>query len=291
MFRFGVPGLGGGKAIRDLFDLDDERPGIVVRDRKGRGFVGELHRPRVGQTVLYGELAGYYDRIYRFKDYPREARALLRLARRGLKRKPQSLLDVGCGTGHHLAEFRREVSSVAGVDLSPQMLALARRRLGRGVRLARGDMGRFALGTRFDVVTCLFSAIAYMETRRDRDRAIANFYRHLNPGGVALVEGWVRRSRWRGTGGDLVTYEDRDTRVARVTSSWREGNRSVVEFQFLVGERGKRIRHFTEVVRNPLVDTGEMLGSFRRAGFRAKVLLRGRYRDRGLYVGVRPTAS
>lgn len=242
----------------------------------------------MSQTVLYGKLAGYYDQIYHFKDYPKEARALLRLARRYLKHAPRSLLDVGCGTGHHLAEFRRGLSSVAGVDLSPQMLAVARRRLGREVRLVRGDMRRFSLGTTFDIVTCLFSAIGYMETRRDRDLAIANFYRHLNPGGAALVEGWVRRSRWRGTSVDLDTYQDRDTRVARVASAWRKGNHSVVEFQYLIAERGKPIRHYAEMERNPLVETDEMLGSFRRAGFRAKVLLSGQYRDRGLYVGIRP---
>lgn len=242
------------------------------------------------RSGLYGELAGYYDRTYHRKDYAKEARALLRIARRYGQRVPASLLDVGCGTGRHLAEFRRELS-VAGVDSSREMLAVARGRLGRGVRLVHGDMRRFSLGTTFDIVTCLFSAIAYMETRRDRDRAIANFYRHLRPGGVALVEGWVRSSRWQGTHGDLVTYEDREVRLARVTSSWREGDHSVVDFQFLIGEPGAPVRHFAERVRNPLIDTEEMLGSFRRAGFRAKVLLGGQYRTRGLYVGVRPIAS
>ncbi|MGA9855366.1 MAG: class I SAM-dependent methyltransferase [Gammaproteobacteria bacterium] len=242
------------------------------------------------KKILHGELAAYYDGIYHFKDYPKEARELRRLAARYLGRRPRSLLDVGCGTGTHLAEFRKTVS-VAGVDLSPDMLRVARRRLGKDARLVRGDMRWFSLDVRFDVVTCLFSAIAYMETRRDRDRAIANFYRHLNPGGVALVEGWVLPERWRGRGGDLVTYEDRGVRVARMTSSRREGNDSVVEYQFLVGERGKPIRHFTEVDRNPLVRAEDMLGSFRRAGFRARVLLSGQYRNRGLYVGVRSVGS
>ena len=244
----------------------------------------------MSRKILHGRLAEYYDGIYHLKDYPKEARELLRLATRHLGKTPRSLLDVGCGTGVHLAEFRKKLS-VAGVDLSPDMLRIARRRLGKGVRLVRGDMRRFSLDARFDVVTCLFSAIAYMQTRRDRDLAVANFYRHLHPGGVALVEGWILPERWRGQGGDLVTYEGRGVRVARMTSSRREGNESVVEYQFLVGERGKPIRHFTEVDRNPLVEAEEMLGSFRRAGFHARVLLSGRYRSRGLYVGVRPAAS
>ena len=244
----------------------------------------------MSRKILHGELAEYYDGIYHLKDYPKESRELLRLAAHHLGRRPRSLLDVGCGTGVHLAEFRKELS-VAGVDLSPDMLRVARRRLGKDVPLVRGDMRRFSLDSRFDVVTCLFSAIAYMQTRRDRDRAIANFYRHLNPGGVSFVEGWILPERWRGKGGDLVTYEDRGVRVARMTSSRREGNDSVVEYQFLVGERGQPIRHYTEVDRNPLVKAEDMLGSFRRAGFRARVLLSGRYRSRGLYVGVRPVTS
>lgn len=244
----------------------------------------------MSREILYGKLADYYDGIYHFKDYEREARELLRLATRYLRRRPGSLLDVGCGTGSHLAEFQKKLT-VAGVDLSPDMLRVARRRLGKDVRLVRGDMRRFSLDARFDVVTCLFSAIGYMHTRRDRDRAIANFYRHLKPGGVALVEGWVLPERWRGTSVDLNTYEDRDTRVARVASAWREGDHSVVEFQWLVAERGKRIRHFAEIERNPLVKAEDMLGSFQRAGFRARVLRSGMHRSRGLYVAVRPIST
>lgn len=239
------------------------------------------------RNVLYRELAGYYDRIYHSKDYRGEARAILRLARRYLKRRPRTLLDVGCGTGRHLAEFARTLT-VAGVDQSPAMLRVARQRLGPQVRLVRGDMRSFSLPSRFDVLTCLFSAVAYLESREDRDRAFANFYRHLVPGGVAIVEGWVLPSQWRGSGISLDTYEDRDTKVARMAVSSRDGDHSILEFQYLIGERGKRIRHFAESQRNPLVEAPDMLGSFRRAGFRARILRGGRYRDRGLYVAVRP---
>ena len=178
---------------------------------------------------------------------------------------------------------------MAGVELNPEMLRIARRRLGPGASLHRGDMRHFRLKARFDVVTCLFSAMGYMETRQDRDRALANFYRHLVPGGVALEEGWVLPTRSKGTAVGLDTYKDRDIAIARVSSSWREGDHSIVEFQYLFAERGMRFHHFAERERKPLVGAREMLGSFHRAGFRGRVLLRGPYRNRGLYVGIRPT--
>ena len=62
-----------------------------------------------------------------------------------------SLLDVGCGTGRHL-EYLRSHYEVAGVDISEQLLAQARKRL-PGVPLYLGDLRSFDLGRRFDVVT------------------------------------------------------------------------------------------------------------------------------------------
>lgn len=237
--------------------------------------------------ALYGRLAEFYDGIYQFRNTKRETRESVRIASQCLGGPPRSLLDVACGTGVHLEEFRKTMA-VSGVDLSRDMLRVARKRLGKGVPLKCADMRTFKLATRFDVLTCLFSAIGHLQTRRDRDLAIANFYHHLVPGGVALVEGWVLPQFWRGTAVDLDTYTSEDCRVARVASSRREGDMSIVDFQWLIARRGEKIEHFTETMRNPLVDSEEMLGSFRRAGFRARAVQNGTHRVRALYVGVRP---
>jgi SAM-dependent methyltransferase len=241
----------------------------------------------VPRSALYGDLAEYYDRIYARKDYAAEAKRLRTIARRYLRRPGRSLLDVACGTGQHLAEFRKYFD-VAGVDLSPEMLRVARRKLGPEVPLDRGDMRSFALGRQFDVVVCLFSAIGYLTTRRDRDRALRRFFEHVSPGGVLLVEGWIRPSRWRRSGIHLQTYDGADAKIARVTLSSRTGAITRLEMHYLIAEPGRPVRHLAERHVNALVDSEEMLGSFRRAGFRGRILLGKAYRDRGLYVGVRP---
>ena len=60
---------------------------------------------------------------------------------------------------------------------------------------------------------------------------------------------------------------------------------------YLVGQPGKPVRHWVERHRIPLVSAEEMLRSFRKAGFRAGAILSEPYRDRGLYLGVRPTPA
>ncbi len=238
--------------------------------------------------ALYGRLARYYDRIYEWKDYATEAARLWSIGRRELGRSPRSLLDVACGTGRHLAEFRARIPTLAGVDASAAMLREARRRLGTAVPLTRGDMRSFDLGRQFDLAVCLFSAIGYLHSRRDRDRALATLYRHVVPGGVAFVEGWIRPEAWRDRTIHLQTYKGSDATIARLSTSWRVGRRSVQDMHYLIGEPGRRIVHVAETHREALISSQELLGSFRRAGFRARVLVQGPYRDRGLYIGVRP---
>ena len=103
---------------------------------------------------MFTRSARIYDAVYAWKDYPREAALVHELVQ---ARRPgaATLLDVACGTGAHLAELRRWYRC-EGLDLDPNLLAVARERL-PDVPLHEGDMRDFELGRRFDAVTCLLS--------------------------------------------------------------------------------------------------------------------------------------
>ena len=49
------------------------------------------------------------------------------------------MLDVGCGTGTHLERYADAGCRVTGIDLNPDMVARARRRLGPDADLREGD--------------------------------------------------------------------------------------------------------------------------------------------------------
>ncbi len=188
-------------------------------------------------SQFYGELAKYYDGLNAMKDYRAEAGRLEAIARRYGRPGPTTWLDVACGTGRHL-EFLRRHHPVAGVDASREMLRVARRRLPK-VRLVLADMRTFRLNERFDVVSCLFSAVGHLRTERELATTFANFARHLNPGGVAIVEPWIDPSMYRSSMLHVRTYDTPAVKVARCAFSSRRGNHSVIHYHYLIAETGR----------------------------------------------------
>jgi magnesium-protoporphyrin O-methyltransferase len=73
-----------------------------------------------------------------------------------------SILDAGCGTGALAVEAARRGASVTAIDLSPQLVGVARERLPKGldVTFISGDMLDPALG-KFDHVVAMDSIIHY----------------------------------------------------------------------------------------------------------------------------------
>jgi ubiquinone/menaquinone biosynthesis C-methylase UbiE len=103
------------------------------------------------------DVAAKYDEWYR-KPEGRYADALERelFLRLVQPRKGQSLLEVGCGTGHNLEFFRELGLEVAGIDPSEHMLEIAGKKLQAGATLSLGQAEglNFEDGS-FDIVTLI----------------------------------------------------------------------------------------------------------------------------------------
>jgi SAM-dependent methyltransferase len=98
----------------------------------------------------------------------------------------KSILEVACGTGRLMAILESDGYSVTGLDLSPEMLALARPRV-KGV-LVRRDMRELEFIGEFDAVLCLGSSFTYMSTDEDALNALRGFHRALRPEGVLVFD-------------------------------------------------------------------------------------------------------
>jgi SAM-dependent methyltransferase len=232
--------------------------------------------------VAYMERPELYDLVYSFKDYEQES---TRVVERVRARSPEArtLLDVACGTGQHLAHLRNTFTC-EGVDLDDGLLEIARARL-PDVPLHLGDMRTFDLGRRFDVVTCLFSAIGFALDLDGLAEATARLADHVAPGGVLLVEPWITPGEWIPGRPDALTAQNDEFAVARMAYSGQDGRLSWAEMEYLVSD-GTTIEHFTERQELGLFTNEEMLGALEATGLAVEHDVEGLI-GRGLYVGVR----
>lgn len=225
-----------------------------------------------------------YDILYARKDYRGEARRLHALIQRYKRSPGNTLLDVACGTGGHIA-FLREHYAVQGLDLDPRLLAIARRKH-PDLIFHRGDMTRFDLGRRFDAITCLFSAIGYASTMPRLHRAVRAMVHHLRPGGVLIIEPWLTPHRFEAGRMDGQFVDHPDLKVVRFNVTRLGRGHSVLNFHYMVARRG-RIEHFTERHRLGLFTFKQYEAALRGAGLQV-ILDRKGLMGRGLFIGVAP---
>jgi len=131
---------------------------------------------------LYADLAPWYDLIDPRADHADEAAAYLdALAAAGLT--GGELLELGAGAGNN-ASFMKARFRCVLTDLSPAMLALSSA-ANPECEHVLGDMRMLDVGRTFDAVL-VHDAIVYMTSLADLRAVLANAWRHLRAGGVAV---------------------------------------------------------------------------------------------------------
>lgn len=140
----------------------------------------------------------------------------------GLRPRPASVLDAGCGTGRVAIELARRGVEVVGTDVDPAMLATARRRAPdlSWVEADLTDPG-FDLGRRFDAVVLAGNVLLFVRPGTEAT-AVERCAAHLAPGG-AVVAGFSLRPG----GYDLARFDADAARAGlAVAERWATWDRA-----------------------------------------------------------------
>lgn len=167
----------------------------------------------MSQLVFDDKIVEQLEVLYRSRDVLRRRK----LVYEALDAQPgDRILDVGCGPGFYSRELLDQVGpdgSVTGIDQSPQMLAVARRRSEEfgNARFEQGDATALPVESGgFDRAL----SVQVLEYVSDVGRALAEMLRALRPGGRVVI--------WDVDWATVSWHSEDPGRMARVLQAWDE---------------------------------------------------------------------
>lgn len=237
------------------------------------------------QQRLYKDFAEYYDLVYYKKDYKSESKKLIEIISKYKKNNGNELLEVACGTGKHLEYFKKKFNCT-GIDINKGILDIARKRF-PNINFKKADMVNFKINKKFDIITCLFCSIGYVQNYKNLNKTLENFYKHLNPGGIVLIEPWFTSQEYKEGSVHIDTYDKEELKICRMSYAWKKANLSIIQMDYLIAEKNKGINHFSEVHKLGLFEVDKTLELLKKAGFKSKYFKKGTGTGRGIYVGIK----
>lgn len=147
--------------------------------------MGQPGRAMDQRYQIYGASAARYDLHTPPEQYREEHEMVLEELR--CFGPGARVLDLGCGTGAFLQRAREAGLDARGIDVSPEMIAVAEQRLGPGVvrvqRLQEVEDERA-----YDALVSLSFPLNYCADVSEMRGALARFRRALRPGGLLLLQ-------------------------------------------------------------------------------------------------------
>lgn len=172
----------------------------------------------------------------------------------------EPFLDLGCGTGRLLLDYRALGLDGDGLDDSPEMLGICRSKadaLGLSVTLLEERLPAPRLPRRYRTILAPSSILQLMTSEEDARSLVQNLYNALEPGGVlagSFAFEW-REGEPMDTGWEMLFERTRPSDQATVrswTREWREPARRLwhTEQKFEVTIEGSVV-HEEHQIRSP----------------------------------------
>lgn len=203
----------------------------------------------------------------------------LYLVERGI---PQArVLDLACGTGKLVLELAKAGHIVHGVDLSPEMIKIAKEKTADLSNVSFGvqNMTEFKVTDKFDLVTCTFDSINYLLSSMDvqdvlqRVASVLDAERGLFIFDANTEQMYLKHhhgTHLKEVGGDpftIVLEYDQEKRIATTRFEFTDGVEthrqraySVGEMELMLKRAGFRILHtFSSLKGNDVEQESERI--------------------------------
>ena len=110
---------------------------------------------------------------------------------RQVARYGEPVLELACGSGRFTIPLAKDGIKITGVDISEDMLALAKSKASQNevsIRFHQGDMRSFDLGEKFKFIFIPAQSLSHLHTRQAVENCFSCVRRHLADEGRFLIE-------------------------------------------------------------------------------------------------------
>jgi SAM-dependent methyltransferase len=140
--------------------------------------------------MSYGRFAYVYDQLMQDVPYDEWAAYIERELNRSGIQQPD-ILDVACGTGQIAVRLAQKGYEVTGVDLSDDMLLIAREKAeqaGLSISLFQQNMTELEVGKSFDCISIFCDSLNYLQSEQEVQQTFSAVFQHLKQGGLFLFD-------------------------------------------------------------------------------------------------------
>lgn len=105
--------------------------------------------------------------------------------------KDKTILDLACGSGTLAILLGLEGYQIEGLDLSPTIIEIAKEKTKINhltIPYYVADMTNFKLDKTYDVITCFFDSVNFLQSKEDVKKMFSSVYDHLNHGGLFICD-------------------------------------------------------------------------------------------------------
>jgi len=137
----------------------------------------------------FTKIGPYYDKLMSFVNYPLWITYIEKiLALNDIRDK--EILDLACGTGICLELWAKKGYKVTGIDASPDMLEISRKRLilYPDAQVIADDMRDFKLASPVSIITCLYDSCNYLLTDVELYSCFKCVYDNLLKNGIFIFD-------------------------------------------------------------------------------------------------------
>lgn len=216
----------------------------------------------------YAHLAPWYEYLSDDCDYEKWSQYFVDLLKKaGCDIYGKKGIDLGCGGGYFARAFTALGAEMTGVDISPEMLAVAEekaREKGQSIRFIQGDITHFKTFEKHDFACAANDLINYIPKGK-LNAAFKNVYNLLKKGG-AFVFDISSKYKFLTKIDGRVSADDREE-ITYLSFGKVEGDTATLDVTLFLKRADNTFDRFDELYTQYIYEKQEILDALLGAGF------------------------